>query len=51
MPTEFLSPRKAWKNDEGFYKIAHKLAASFKTNFKKFEGYANAEIMAGGPKV
>ena len=51
VPTEFLSPRKTWKNDEGFYKIAHKLAASFKTNFKKFESYANQEIMAGGPKV
>jgi len=51
VPTEFLSPRKTWKNDEGFYKTAHKLAASFKTNFQKFESYANDEIMAGGPKV
>ncbi len=51
VPTEVLSPRKTWKNDEGFYKTAHKLAASFKTNFKKFESYANDEIMAGGPKV
>ena len=51
VPTEVLSPRKTWKNDEGFYKTAHKLAASFKTNFKKFESYANDEIMAGGPKI
>ncbi|MDA9125449.1 phosphoenolpyruvate carboxykinase (ATP) [Flavobacteriaceae bacterium] len=51
VPTEFLSPRKTWKNDEGFYKTAHKLANSFKTNFKKFESYANQEIMGGGPKV
>ena len=51
VPTEFLSPRKTWKNDDGFYETAHKLAAAFKTNFKKFEAYANEEIMAGGPKV
>ena len=51
VPTEVLSPRQTWKNDEGFYKTANKLAASFKTNFQKFESYANEEIMAGGPKV
>ena len=51
VPTEFLSPRKSWKNDDGFYKTAHKLAASFKSNFKKFKSYANKEIMDGGPKV
>jgi phosphoenolpyruvate carboxykinase (ATP) len=51
VPTEFLSPRKTWKNDEGFYKTAHKLANSFKTNFKKFESYANQEIMDGGPNI
>jgi phosphoenolpyruvate carboxykinase (ATP) len=51
VPTEILSPRKSWKNDKSFYKTAHKLAASFKTNFKKFKSYANKEIMEGGPKV
>jgi phosphoenolpyruvate carboxykinase (ATP) len=51
VPTEVLSPRKSWKNDDGFYKTAHKLAASFKSNFKKFKSYANKEIMDGGPKV
>ena len=49
VPTEVLSPRATWKNDEGYYETAHKLAASFKTNFKQFEDYANAEILAGGP--
>lgn len=49
VPTEVLSPRKTWNNDEGYYTTAHKLAASFKTNFKKFEAYANDEIMAGAP--
>ncbi|MFD2568748.1 phosphoenolpyruvate carboxykinase (ATP) [Pseudotenacibaculum haliotis] len=51
VPTEVLSPRKSWNNDEGYYETAHKLAASFKDNFKKFEEFANEEIMAGGPLV
>jgi len=51
VPTEFLSPRKSWKDDEGFYKTAHKLAGSFKSNFKKFKSYADKETMNGGPKV
>ena len=51
VPTEVLSPRKTWNNDKAYYKTAHQLAASFKSNFKKFESYANDEIMAGGPLV
>lgn len=51
VPTEVLSPRKTWDNDEGYYKTAQKLADSFKENFKKFEEYANEQIMAGGPLV
>ena len=51
VPTEVLSPRKSWNNDKGYYKTAQKLADSFKDNFKKFEEYANEEIMAGGPLV
>ncbi|GAB5398752.1 MAG: phosphoenolpyruvate carboxykinase (ATP) [Aureisphaera sp.] len=49
VPTEVLSPRKTWNNDEGYYETAFKLSNSFKENFKKFESYANDEIMAGGP--
>ncbi len=51
VPTEVLSPRKSWNNDKGYYETAQKLADSFKDNFKKFEEYANEEIMAGGPLV
>lgn len=51
VPTDVLSPRSTWKNDEGYYETAHKLAGSFKENFKKFEEYANEEIMAGAPLV
>jgi len=51
VPTEVLSPRQTWNNDEAYYKTAHKLANSFKENFKKFEEYANEEILKGGPLV
>ena len=50
VPTSVLSPRKTWNNDEGYYKKANQLANAFKENFKKFETYANEEILAGGPK-
>jgi len=51
VPSDVLSARTTWKNDEGFYNMADKLAKSFIENFKKFEEYANAEIMAGAPNV
>ncbi|MDC8002781.1 phosphoenolpyruvate carboxykinase (ATP) [Aureisphaera galaxeae] len=49
VPTEVLSPRKTWNNDEAYYETAFKLSNSFRENFKKFESYANGEILAGGP--
>ena len=51
VPTEVLSPRTTWNNDEGYYKTAYKLSESFRENFKKFEDYANAEILAGAPNI
>lgn len=51
VPTEVLSSRQTWNNDEAYYKTAHKLARAFKDNFKKFEAYANEEIMAGQPPL
>ena len=51
VPTEVLSPRQTWNNDEGYYNTADKLARSFRENFKKFEDYANDEILAGAPNV
>ncbi|MGY0391539.1 phosphoenolpyruvate carboxykinase (ATP) [Bizionia sp. KMM 8389] len=51
VPTEVLSPRKTWNNDEGYYETAYKLAQSFQDNFKKFEEFANKEIMDGAPNV
>jgi len=49
--TTVLSPRKTWNNDDGFYKIAYQLSQSFVDNFKQYEAYANAEIMAGAPNL
>ena len=51
VPTDVLSPRKTWNNDEGYYKKAYTLAESFRQNFLKFEEYANEEILAGAPNV
>lgn len=51
VPTDVLSPRATWNNDEGYYKTANKLAKSFKENFKKFESYASDEIMQGQPPL
>lgn len=51
VPTEVLSPRQTWNNDEAYYAKAHQLANAFKENFMKFEAYANDEIKAGGPLV
>ncbi|MCF6279884.1 MAG: phosphoenolpyruvate carboxykinase (ATP) [Flavobacteriaceae bacterium] len=51
VPSEILSPRNTWNNDEGYYKQAHQLADSFRENFKQFEEYANDEIMLGAPPI
>ncbi|MDG3582684.1 phosphoenolpyruvate carboxykinase (ATP) [Galbibacter pacificus] len=51
VPSEILSSRKTWNNDEGYYKKAHQLADAFKENFKKFASYANEETKVGGPLV
>ncbi len=50
VPGEILSPRETWKDDVAFYTKANDLARRFNENFKKFEEFANEEIMAGAPK-
>ena len=50
VPTEVLSPRRTWNNDEAYYKMAFKLFNAFRENFKKFESYASEEIRRGGPQ-
>ena len=50
VPTELLSPRATWNNDEAYYKEAFKLSNAFRHNFKKFEEFASEEIRRGGPQ-
>ncbi|MCV9386558.1 phosphoenolpyruvate carboxykinase (ATP) [Reichenbachiella ulvae] len=49
VPSSVLSPRETWKNDDGYYAKANDLANRFRENFKKFEEFANEEIMSGQP--
>lgn len=50
VPTEVLSPRATWNDDEAYYKMAFKLTNAFRENFKKFEAHASEEIRRGGPQ-
>ncbi|MBU3010588.1 phosphoenolpyruvate carboxykinase (ATP) [Polaribacter vadi] len=50
VPTELLSPRATWNNDEAYYETAFKLSNAFRNNFKQFEDFANEEIRRGGPQ-
>ena len=37
VPTDVLSPRTTWNNDDAYYKMAFKLSNAFRENFDKFE--------------
>ncbi|MBA6151603.1 phosphoenolpyruvate carboxykinase (ATP) [Gelidibacter maritimus] len=50
VPTEVLSPRTTWNDDEAYYTTAFKLTNAFRENFKKFESFASEEIRRGGPQ-
>jgi phosphoenolpyruvate carboxykinase (ATP) len=50
VPQDVLSPLQSWGDPDGFYKKANSLADQFNENFKKFEDYANDEILSGAPK-
>ncbi|MBC3845442.1 phosphoenolpyruvate carboxykinase (ATP) [Winogradskyella echinorum] len=50
VPTEVLSPRATWNDDEAYYKTAFKLSNAFRENFKKFQDDANEDIRRGGPQ-
>ncbi|MFK5983134.1 MAG: phosphoenolpyruvate carboxykinase (ATP) [Flavobacteriaceae bacterium] len=49
VPSEVLNPRTTWENKETYDEKAIELATSFKKNFKKFEEFANEEILNGAP--
>lgn len=50
VPTDVLSPRTTWNDDQKYYTTAFKLTNAFRENFKKFESYASEEIRRGGPQ-
>ena len=50
VPSEVLNPRNTWSDKDLYDKKANELAATFKKNFKKFEGEASQEILDGAPK-
>ena len=50
VPSELLSPRTTWNNDEAYYETAFKLSNAFRENFKQFEEVASEEIRRGGPQ-
>lgn len=50
VPTDVLSPRTTWNDDEAYYTTAFKLTNAFRKNFKQFEIYASEEIRRGGPQ-
>ncbi len=51
VPAEVLCPRDTWEDKEAYDKKAGLLASYFKDNFKKFDDFANDEILKGGPIV
>ena len=50
VPTEVLSPRTTWNDDQAYYTTAFKLSNAFRENFEQFEVYASEEIRRGGPQ-
>ena len=51
VPSEILNPRDTWTDKDLYDQKAIELGKKFKSNFEKFEEFANAEILAGGPLV
>lgn len=51
VPSDVLNPRETWANKEAYDLKAKSLAKSFKDNFKKFESYADEEILSGAPNA
>ena len=49
VPSEILSPRETWKNDEAFYKSTNNLVRQFHQNFDQFRDRAENLILDGEP--
>lgn len=51
VPSEILSPRETWKNDEAFYKKANDLVKRFQMNFDKYRDQSDNSIVSGEPQI
>ncbi|MGA9638688.1 phosphoenolpyruvate carboxykinase (ATP) [Flavobacterium sp.] len=51
VPSEILNPKNTWSDKELYDVKAVELARKFQANFEDFADYANAEILAGAPKI
>ncbi|GAB3226477.1 phosphoenolpyruvate carboxykinase (ATP) [Algoriphagus aestuariicola] len=49
VPFEILNPRNTWDDAEQYDRTAENLANAFKENFRKFEDFADEDILKGAP--
>tara|TARA_B100000686_G_C16806700_1_gene991549 strand:+ start:18357 stop:19958 length:1602 start_codon:yes stop_codon:yes gene_type:complete len=50
VPSNLLSPRASWNDNEKYYKTAFKLSNAFRKNFKRFKDGSSEDIERGGPQ-
>jgi len=51
VPAEKLNPKSTWKDSAAYDRKAEELAQLFIDNFKKYEEFANSEILAAAPAI
>jgi phosphoenolpyruvate carboxykinase (ATP) len=51
VPDGLLNPRDTWDDKDAYDHKAQYLAEAFLKNFEKFAALANADILAGAPKL
>jgi phosphoenolpyruvate carboxykinase (ATP) len=51
VPSKILNPKLTWENKDDYDAKAQFLAKKFNENFKKYEEFANKEIMNAMPKL
>ena len=49
VPSDILSPRNTWTDEDRYDKKANELAKAFIKNFEKFANHANTEILESAP--
>ena len=51
VPSDILNPENTWSNKTEYKEKANYLAVKFIENFKKYEDFADENILSGAPKV